>query len=83
MDSQDYDKMMQDLASWYYDNVGVDWHKGSDVVDMGDDGNGDGYQAYEIETIELDDIPRIFANGEHQANFEEQLVNIIEEMGNE
>lgn len=81
MDSQNYSDLIKDVASFYYDTVGVEWHKGKDVVDMGDD--GDGYDAYEIDTIELEGVQRIFRDGEHQSNFEDELRNIIKEVENE
>ena len=81
MDSNNYDKLMQDIASFYYDTCGVDWHYETDVTDMGDD--GDGYVVYETKVIELDDVTRIFADGEHQANFEDQLRNIITDLEKE
>lgn len=83
MDSNSYDKLMQDIASFYYDTCGVDWHYEEDFVDLGDDGNGDGYQGYEIKVIVLDDVTRIFADDEHQTNFEEQLINIITDLEKE
>ena len=81
MDSQHYEKMMEDLANWFYDYAGVEWHNGTDVVDMGDD--GDGYVAYDIETIELENVPRIFTNDETQCDFEEHIRSIIKEVGDE
>ena len=81
MDSQHYEKLMEDLANWFYDYEGVEWHNGTDVVDMGDD--GDGYVAYDIETIELENVPRIFTNDETQGDFEEHIRSVIEEVGDE
>lgn len=83
MDSNNYDKLMQDIASFYYDTCGVEWHYEEDFVDLGDDGNGDGYQGYETKVIELDDVTRIFADGEHQSNFEDHLISIIKEVEDE
>lgn len=69
------DIIAKDLINTHH----VEWHYEDDILDYGDDGDGFGYQAKEIQTLVLDEMPEIFVDEEYQQILEDTVRDLIED----